>query len=337
MAAGSMPLTSYAWSSNVGWISFSGPGYGVFEDSSTRVLSGYAWSNIGWISFSASDGSHPAGAADFITGQITGWARACSAFADKNACSGALDSNSGGWDGWIALSGTATDGSAYGIIQGTSCAWSGYAWGSDSIGWISAGGTAADGSAYGVSGNDQSVCTHGCTASLTATPDTIEQGENISLSWSVSGGSACASSCAGSGFDTGGAISGTAPASVLPTPPSTSYALTCSDGLYGSPPPANATVTVIVPEVTLTVNDQSDAVRVNPATQNNVKVAWSSTNATSCSVTKNGAAWRTGLSSAGVNDTVTAQTIYGVDCVNSYGTHATDSVIVNILPGFSEF
>jgi len=338
LAAGTMPLSGYAWSANVGWISFSGPGYGVVEDTTTRELSGYAWSsNVGWISFSASDGSHPAPDVHSITGQVTGWARACSAFADKNACSGALDGNSGGWDGWIALSGTALDGSPYGMVQSDSCVWTGYAWGSDAIGWISAGGTAADGSPYGVSGDNPAICVSSCVASLVATPDTIEQGEVPTLTWSVSEGPSCASSCSGSGFDTGGAISGSAPASVPPAPPSTSYALTCTDGTYGSPPPANATVTVIVPEVTITANDQSGSTRVNPADMNNTSIAWSSENATSCAVTKNGAAWRTGLSSSGVNDTVTAQTTYTADCINSYGTHATASVIVNIIPGFSEF
>ncbi|MCR4276335.1 MAG: hypothetical protein NUV90_03050 [Candidatus Parcubacteria bacterium] len=338
LAAGTMPLSGYAWSANVGWISFGGSGYGVVEDTTTRELSGYAWSsNVGWISFSASDGSHPAPAVHIVTGQVTGWARACAAFADKNACSGALDGNSGGWDGWIALSGTALDGSPYGIVQSGSCAWTGYAWGSDSIGWISAGGTAADGSAYGVSGNNPSVCASSCVASLTATPDPIEQGEVPTLVWSVSEGSGCASSCSGSGFDTGGAISGSAPASVPPAPPSTSYALTCTAGTYGSPPPANATVTVIVPEVTITANGQSGSARVNPTTTDNTSIAWSSENATSCAVTKNGSAWQTGPGSSGTNDTVTAQTTYTADCVNAGGTHVTASVIVNILPGFQEF
>ncbi len=337
-AAGSMPVSGYAWSSNLGWISFSGPGYGVSEDTTTRALSGYAWSsNLGWISFSVADGSHPAPGVDFVTGNITGWARACAAFADKNACSGALDGNTGGWDGWISLSGTAGDGSSYGMVQNDSCVWSGYAWGSDAIGWISAGGTAQDGSPYGVSGNDPSVCGHSCTASLAATPDTLEQGQVPSLTWSVSNGTACAASCSGSGFDTGGAISGTANASVPPAPPSTSYALTCTGGTYGPPPPANATVTVITPEASLTVNGQSTAARVDPVVPNNVTVAWSSVNATSCSVTKGGVAWRNGLSSPGVQDSVTSQTTYRIDCVNDYDTNATASVTVNVKAGFNEF
>ncbi|MEK7519646.1 MAG: thrombospondin type-1 domain-containing protein, partial [Patescibacteria group bacterium] len=158
-AATLMPITGQAWSSYMGWISFSGVGYDVFEDVSTGIFSGRAWSsNLGWISFDASDATHPAPKVTPGTWSITGWLRACSAFLDKDVCSGELDSNSGGWDGWINLSGTAQDGSQYGVVQSPACAWTGYAWGSDAIGIISFGGTAADGSLYGVIGIDQTAC-----------------------------------------------------------------------------------------------------------------------------------------------------------------------------------
>src|SRR3989338_509710 len=57
----------WAWSENIGWISFnntSGGGavdYGVNVDTTTGIFSGYAWSeNIGWISFErAVAGAHP--------------------------------------------------------------------------------------------------------------------------------------------------------------------------------------------------------------------------------------------------------------------------------------
>ncbi len=85
--------------------------------------------------------------------------RACSTFVDKVNCTGELDStNSGGWDGWISLSGVAVDGSTYGITQGPSCAWTGYAWGSDAIGAISFSGTSSDGSIYSVIGDDPLGC-----------------------------------------------------------------------------------------------------------------------------------------------------------------------------------
>lgn len=147
----------------VGWISFSTtvpPIYGVSEDYA-GALSGYAWSsNLGWITFNSAEVSGCPSApcapsVNLSTGELTGWARACSAFA--SGCSGALDGNSGGWDGWIALSGTAGDGTSYGVTQDlATCAWSGFAWGSDGIGAIDMGGS------YGV------VCTPVTQPDLTA-------------------------------------------------------------------------------------------------------------------------------------------------------------------------
>src|SRR3989344_3554235 len=74
-------LLGFAWSSNVGWISFNSencdadnsgtsdgapagcppsgatiPNYGVNVDKTTGIASGYAWSsNVGWLSFNQSD------------------------------------------------------------------------------------------------------------------------------------------------------------------------------------------------------------------------------------------------------------------------------------------
>jgi hypothetical protein len=196
----------------------------------------------------------------------------------------------------------------------------------------------------GASGTGVGVGT--CTASLFASPDTIEQGDNTTFTWGVTGGSLCASSCSGSGFNTGGATSGTAAASVIPVPPTTppyviNYGLTCEGGTYGPPlPPTVYTpVTILVPTVTFTVNGQSVTARVNPSTTGNANVVWSSTNSSFCSVTKNGAipAWKTGLSSTGTSDTVTTQTTYKVVCKNNHGTQATASVTVNVLANFNEF
>ena len=133
-AAAPFDVTGYAWSSNIGWISFNGTtddgySYGVVIDSDGK-FSGYAWSsNIGWISFNPCDvGSCGSSAkiADLTEHNsiITGWARALN-YGD-------------GWDGCISLSGTATDGSSYGVrFNAPKGEFSGYAWGSDVIGWIS--------------------------------------------------------------------------------------------------------------------------------------------------------------------------------------------------------
>ena len=89
----------------IGWISFScknpeAPApydFGVDISAANGLFSGYAWSeNIGWISFNSSDlVGCPSGtcqaSVNLTTGQVSGWARALS--------------YGGGWDGWIKLSG----------------------------------------------------------------------------------------------------------------------------------------------------------------------------------------------------------------------------------------
>jgi hypothetical protein len=123
-------ISGYAWSANVGWISFNctndsscgAVDYGVNKDGSGN-LSGYAWSsNVGWIQFGGLAG-FPSGSgtfsqnAQFSGVDLRGWAKAINA--DNN-----------GWDGWISLRGT-----NYGVSQAGST-FTGYAWGSDVVGWI---------------------------------------------------------------------------------------------------------------------------------------------------------------------------------------------------------
>ncbi len=229
-AAGSnIKLTGYAWSSDLGWIHFEGTNYGVVEDASTGSLSGYAWSsNLGWVNFS--DGTVSS------SGTLTGYAQACSAYV--TGCSGALDTNAGGWDGKISLSGTAADGSTYAVQQETSCDLTGYAWGSDSIGAVNFNGTSADGSTYGVSVYDSSL-----TASLSASPTTVSAGETSTLTWSSTGTASCTID---NGVDTKGATSGSVSVTPVTT---TTYTLTClsSSTLNGGCTPKvtdTATVTV---------------------------------------------------------------------------------------------
>lgn len=135
-------VSGYAWSENIGWISFnniSGGGatdYGVNINPTTGIFSGYAWSeNIGWISFNRADTGVPPGPPyngsetyiaklDLGTKQVSGWARALSF--------------GGGWDGWIKLRGIAQDGSPYGISWNSGTEeFEGWAWSDMVIGWIS--------------------------------------------------------------------------------------------------------------------------------------------------------------------------------------------------------
>lgn len=147
----------FAWSENIGWVSFNndavdgvaGDGsdedYGVEIDTTNGDLSGYAWSeNIGWISFNPGDVANcpqapcRAQVASLVAGkrQITGWARVLSV---KN------NSNNGNWEGWIHLNGTAQDGKAYGVYIDSNGDLHGWAWSEMVLGWLSFNGTDVDG------------------------------------------------------------------------------------------------------------------------------------------------------------------------------------------------
>lgn len=127
-------MSGWAWSSNIGWISFNctnisddvcnSSNYGVNKNDNGTLV-GYAWSsNIGWIQFGGLDtNSMPSGSgtksidAKVNDGKLEGWAKALSA-----------DGN--GWDGWISLAGT-----NYSVtLSGTD--FTSFAWGSDVVGWI---------------------------------------------------------------------------------------------------------------------------------------------------------------------------------------------------------
>jgi len=110
---GSGDLSGYGWSSNIGWVSFSGPLYGVTIDSSGN-FSGYAWSsNVGWLNMSG---------VKMTAGKLTGF--------------GQFTASGGGWDGKVSFSGTATDGSPYGVNVASDGSFSGYAWGDEVVGWL---------------------------------------------------------------------------------------------------------------------------------------------------------------------------------------------------------
>ena len=141
-AAESDNVWGWAWSENIGWIKFNNCtdpsdsstcepiSYGVDIDPNTGLFSGYAWSeNIGWISFNDFDGSHPQAQLNLNNGEVSGWARAL-------APVGQPLSVSGGWDGWIKLSGSWADGVSLNFTPDPS-EFEGWAWGSDVVGWVS--------------------------------------------------------------------------------------------------------------------------------------------------------------------------------------------------------
>jgi len=133
-AGASHNVSGFAWSDNVGWISFNSfsdnslVNYGVSVDiNGTGDFSGYAWSdNVGWIDFAPTSGypeepNHGAHLEEDDT--VTGWARVLSA-----------DSN--GWDGWIKMSDESDPKWAGNGVRLVGEDFIGYAWGSDVVGWI---------------------------------------------------------------------------------------------------------------------------------------------------------------------------------------------------------
>ncbi|MDO8572885.1 MAG: hypothetical protein Q7S11_03925 [bacterium] len=178
-------LSGYAWSSNIGWISFNcinplencgTSNYGVhiandtlrFTPGAKSDITGTAWSsNIGWISFDRNKTGNPP-SSDIGSGvgpiaQITwsptpymsGWARALAGCQNilgvpASSCSGSGPGlASGGWDGWIKLRSTVGEPN-YGItLNSATNKLTGFAWGGDVVGWVKFASTVGEPS-YGV-------------------------------------------------------------------------------------------------------------------------------------------------------------------------------------------
>ncbi|MDO8492133.1 MAG: hypothetical protein Q7S34_00640 [bacterium] len=214
-------VSGFAWSDNVGWISFNckdssgdsamdtcpaingNPGdYGVNIDTSTGYFSGYAWSDsIGWINFAPVAGSGGCTSGECraqvdllatVDTLVTGWARACGVFA--SGCSGALksDSDLGGWDGWIKMSDASwtngvylektTGDPAYNHLRG-------FAWGGV-LGWLDFDAVASGGSGVLVDIGPPVV-----TLDVDpSTPLPIPYGAYAKVNWTVTGGAEICSS-----------------------------------------------------------------------------------------------------------------------------------------------
>lgn len=129
---------------------------------STATLAGYAWSDsLGWISFNPSVNSAcPGGAGcqaklEISTGKIIGWARVIAAcqgsgangignYWDGAKCTDTrAGEGSGGWDGWVKLSGETTGNVDYGWVVTTAGATkgdiTGYAYGATDSGDLAKG------------------------------------------------------------------------------------------------------------------------------------------------------------------------------------------------------
>jgi hypothetical protein len=214
-AGSAQNVSGWAWSSNIGWISFNctdtsscgAVDYGV-NIAGDGDMSGYAWSdNIGWISFNQSDLSGcPSGAckAKLAGNNLQGWARALS-YGD-------------GWDGWISL-----NGSNYGVTKNGNKL-EGYAWDASTIGakqigigWIQ----------FNLAFGGVVLSSVGApTVNISANPVSIFSGESSTLTWT----SANADSCTGSvGWSGSKALSGSEV--VGPLSIDTVYWLTCTNAI----------------------------------------------------------------------------------------------------------
>ena len=140
----STAVTGWAWSSNIGWISFNCSNTNACTKnnysvtiSPQGVFDGYAWSsNIGWLSFKSSDVSRCGAQASVSTtsGAVTGWMRATVATGND------------GWDGCIKLSDNGIGSTfsspdftgKHGVTYNkTSFKFNGYGWGGPVLGWVS--------------------------------------------------------------------------------------------------------------------------------------------------------------------------------------------------------
>ncbi len=309
------PLTGYAWSDTIGWISLSGSTYGISFDSNGD-MSGYAWSDtIGWISANTGD----------LTGCPSG---SCRAKLSGNGLQGWLkalaggSSQSGGWNGWISLKGSSP---AYGVTENANGTFAGYAWGSDVVGWIN---FSYASTTYGIT----DLC-----------PNINGNQTTVPAGYIVDSSGQCVNYCTPLSYCSGD--------DVIPriiqnntcidaAPQTCSYQ--CANGGCISPPPP-----IFNP-----ASPASGHLRVNPLIvrgSDRVKVFWDISNVSGCTVTpSNGSAW-TVAGTKGNNWTstpgpagqtsasITERTTFTLTCTGLDGSQtAPESATVNIAPVFRE-
>lgn len=218
----SQAMTGYAWSETLGWISLNCSNLGTCGVSNYGLtiavdgtISGYAWSEYaGWVSANSAD----------LTGCPTA---PCTARMSSNSMQGwmkALAANqaqSGGWDGFISLSGTNYGPTLSGGV------FSGYAWGDLNVGWVSFSSAQHSAQTLWVPCVPNYVCTGATTrddlctvpvenvacgaglicstglcvlppepstapgAQLTVAPRLVRPGQTVQLSWTVTDATTC--------------------------------------------------------------------------------------------------------------------------------------------------
>lgn len=173
------------------------------------------------------------------------------------------------------------------------------------------------------------------TATISASPTSVNSGGTTRLTWSSSNATGC--NVTKTGGASGQSWTGTAPTAgwvdnIVGTTAAT-YTITCSNGSVSSAP-SSAVVNISAPSaptVTLSVSPIS----VNSG--GTTRLTWSSTNAVGlCNATKTGGAggqsWTGTAPTAGLVDNIVGTTAatYTITCFNSSGTSASDAKTVGI-------
>jgi len=347
-------VSGFAWSDNIGWISFNcndtsscdSVNYGV-SVSELGILAGFAWSdNIGWISFNENDlkncPEEPC-KASFVEGSLFGWARVLS--------------HGGGWDGWISLSGVDP---SYGVIINNENKFEGFSWGADVVGWLqfnlpfgfdgvgidvlqeedpppadvkecqdtidNDGDGKIDALDPGCWTNPNFSNTYNpldddefniLQPTLFATPGTIIEGETVTISWECFN----SESSQGVNFSTSGLVSGVANDS---PPEDVIYKVVCSNG-------GESSVSVIVLHPQIFIGANPSLIQPN----NESIISWSSTNVESCTVEGPDGLFGEGFSGSQSTGALINQSIYTLTCETLIDDMQM-SVIVNVLPEFGE-
>ncbi|OGM94939.1 hypothetical protein A2524_03075 [Candidatus Wolfebacteria bacterium RIFOXYD12_FULL_48_21] len=234
----------YAWSTNVGWLSFNCADRGVCATSNYKtaidlatgqVLSAgpthYAWSsNIGWVDTNPTSG-YPGAPNhglrfDINSGTVTGWVRALS--------------YGNGWDGWIKI--TDAKVGAGGIVRNAANTAGGWAWGSDVVGWVQF--------------SDSFIVPH-ADCDFGADPTTITPPQKSTLSWGCNALTAIDSCAIDNGVGVDMPITGTR---LVAPPRGTMYTLTCQG--FGGPVVKTAAVYLTGESTTVPGEAASGTIRI---------------------------------------------------------------------------
>lgn len=211
-------LSGWAWSSNIGWVSFNSADSGTGTNGvgtspvsykvqleSDGDLTGYAWSsNVGWIKFDPSLTGAPSGATkasvNTSNNQVSGYVRACTGTVNRDCASA---TRTDGWDGWISLSGTnhsSGDASGNGgvtyVVSGNTATLKGYSWGSDVVGWLKFSPTTGVNTTVTPGSDSLTLTVGGITADSGSTPSSVvtrDAGVNgttssVPVSWTATAG-----------------------------------------------------------------------------------------------------------------------------------------------------